>query len=79
VRIGKIKNKYRILTANPLGRRPLERLGRIMEDNIQMDLREVGFEDGRYTELSQDRVRWQTSNVESLGFATTELVGWLVG
>jgi hypothetical protein len=43
-------------------------LGRIRwEDNIKRDLREIGYEDGRWMELVQDQVRWWwTSAMEVL-------------
>jgi hypothetical protein len=34
-----------ILVGSPEGRRPLERHSRRREDNIKMDLREIGFGD----------------------------------
>ena len=38
---------------------PLERLRRRWEDNIQMDLQEVGGGGGDWMELAQDRDRWR--------------------
>jgi hypothetical protein len=35
---GEKRNTYRILLGKPAGKRPLERLGRRLEDNINMDL-----------------------------------------
>jgi hypothetical protein len=49
---------YRILVGRPEGRRPLGRLRRRWEDNIKMDLREVGWEGMDWIELIQDRDRW---------------------
>ena len=40
------------------GKRPLGRPRRRWEDNIKMDLQEVGGGCGYWTELAQDRVRW---------------------
>jgi hypothetical protein len=37
------RNAYRILVENPEGKRPLERPKRKLEDNIKMDLREIGW------------------------------------
>jgi hypothetical protein len=42
-RIGKGRDTYRILVGRPEGRRPLERPRRRWEDNIKMDLQEVGW------------------------------------
>jgi hypothetical protein len=41
-------------------RRPLGRLRRRWEDNIKMDLREIGFGDVDWIHLAQDRDRWRT-------------------
>ena len=40
------KNAYRVLVGKPEGRRPLERPRLRWEDNIKMDLREVGCDTG---------------------------------
>ena len=46
----------------PEGRRPLGRPRRRWEDNIKMDLQEVGC-DGMYCiDLAQDRERWRVLN-----------------
>jgi hypothetical protein len=50
---------YNILVGRPEGRRPLGRPRRRWEDNIKMDLREVGFGDVDWIDLAQDRVRWR--------------------
>jgi hypothetical protein len=41
VRRGENRNAYRILVANPEGKRPLGRPRRRWVDNIKMDLREI--------------------------------------
>ena len=48
---------YRVLVGRPEGRRPLERPRRRWEDNIRMDLREVGCGGVDWMELAQDRDR----------------------
>jgi hypothetical protein len=48
-RMGEGRGAYRILVGRPEGRRPLGRLRRIWEDNIKMDLQEVGW--GAWTGL----------------------------
>ncbi|KAJ4435618.1 hypothetical protein ANN_18234 [Periplaneta americana] len=45
-RMGESRNAYRVLVGRPVGKRPLGRPRRRWEDNIKMDLREVGY-DGR--------------------------------
>jgi ribosome biogenesis protein Nip4 len=44
---------------NPEGERPLGRLKRRWEDNIRMDLREIGWEDVDWIHLVQDRDQWR--------------------
>jgi hypothetical protein len=41
--MGEVRGAYNILVGRPEGRRPLGRPRRIWEDNIKMDLREIGF------------------------------------
>ena len=42
-RMGERRGVYRVLVGKPEGKRPLWRLRRRWEDNIKMDLKEVGF------------------------------------
>ena len=59
---------HKVLVGKPEGKRPLGRRRRIWEDNIKMDLREVGGACGDWMELAQDRERWRAlvSTVMSL-------------
>ena len=50
---------YRVLMGKPGGKRPLRKHRRRWEDNIKMDLREVGYGVMDLIELAQDRYRWQ--------------------
>ena len=43
----------------PDGKRPLGRLRHRCEDNIKMDLQEVGWRGMDWIDLAQDRDRWQ--------------------
>ena len=43
----------------PEGKRPLGRPSRRREDNIKMDLQEVGRGSMQWIELAQDRDRWR--------------------
>ena len=49
---------HRVLVGKPEGKSQLERPRRRWEDNIKMDLREVGG-GGDSMELAQDRDRWR--------------------
>jgi len=51
---------YRVLVGKPEGKRPLERPRRRWEDNIRMDLLEVGFGGMDWTDLAQDMDKWRT-------------------
>jgi len=50
---------HRVLVGKPEGKRPLERPKRRWEDNIKMDIQEVGGGRGDWVELAQDRDRWR--------------------
>jgi hypothetical protein len=56
--VGEKRGAYRILVGRPEGRRPLGRPRRRWEDNIKMDLQEVGW-DMDWIDLAQDRDRWR--------------------
>ena len=50
---------HRVLVKKPEGKRPMERPRRRWEDNIRMDLQEVGGGGGDWMELAQDRDSWR--------------------
>jgi len=54
-----VKGVYRVLVGKSEGRRPLGRPRRRWEDNIMMDLDEVGCGGMDWIELPQDRDRWR--------------------
>ena len=56
-RMGEWRGVYRVLVGKPEGKRPLGRPRRKWEDNIKMDLQEVGCGDVDWIELAQDRER----------------------
>jgi len=58
-RIGEGRCVYRVFVGKPEGRRPLGRPRRRWEDNIRMDLREVGCGCVDWMDLAQDRDRWR--------------------
>jgi hypothetical protein len=57
-----------VLVGKPEGKRPLGRPRRRWEDNIKMDVEEVGGGRGDRMELAQDRDRWRAlvSTVKNL-------------
>ena len=60
---------HRVLVGKPEGKRPLGRPRRRREDNIKMDLQEMGRGCGDWMELAEDRDRWRAlvSTVLSIG------------
>ena len=50
---------YRVLVGKPEGKKPLGKPRRRWEDNIKMDLQEVGRGGMAWIELAQDRERWR--------------------
>ena len=50
---------YRVLVGKPEGKRPLGRPRRRWEDNIKMDLQEVGCGGMDWIVLAQNRDRWR--------------------
>ena len=58
-RMGEGRGVHKVLVGKPEGKRPLGRPRRRWEDNIKMDLREVGRGCGDWMELAQDKDRWR--------------------
>ena len=56
---GEGRRVYRVLVGIPGGKRPLGRPGRRWEDNIKLDLQEVGCGGMNRIDLAQDRDSWQ--------------------
>ena len=57
-RMGEDRGVHRVLVGKPEGKRPLGIPRRRWEDNIKMDLQEVGGGRGDWMELAQDRDSW---------------------
>ena len=57
--MGQGRGLYRVLVGKPEGKRPLGRPRRRWEDNIKMDLQEVGGSCGDWMELAVDKNRWR--------------------
>jgi hypothetical protein len=57
--MGERRGAYRVLVGKPEGRRSVERPRRRWENNIKMDLREVGWGGMDWINLAQDRNRWR--------------------
>ena len=57
--MGEDRGVHRVLVGKPKGKRPLGRPRRRWEDNIKIDLQDVGRGRGDWMELVQVRVRWR--------------------
>jgi hypothetical protein len=58
--MGEGKGMYRVMVGKPEGKRPLGRPRCRWEDNIKMDIHEVGCGGMDWIKLAQDRDRWRT-------------------
>jgi hypothetical protein len=58
--MGEGRGVYRVLVRRPEGKRPLGRPRRRWEDNIKLDLREIGIDWSNWIQLAQDRVKWRS-------------------
>jgi hypothetical protein len=57
-RMGEGRGVYRVLVWRLEGKRPLGRPRRRWEDNINLDLREIGINGANWIRLAQGRVQW---------------------
>jgi hypothetical protein len=55
--MGEGRGVYRVLVGRPEGKRTLGRTRRGWEDNIKLDLREIGIDGANWISLAQDRVQ----------------------
>jgi len=63
------------LVGKPEGKRPMGRPRRRWEDNIKVDLQEVGGACGHWIELAQDRDRWKALVSTVMNFRVQKMWG----
>jgi hypothetical protein len=56
--MGERKSVYRVFVWRPESQRPLGRPRRRWENNVNMDLREIGIDGANWIRLAQDMVQW---------------------
>jgi hypothetical protein len=57
--MGEGRGVFRVLVGKPKSKRPLGRHRCRGDDNIKLDLREVGINGANWIQLVQDRIQWQ--------------------
>jgi hypothetical protein len=75
---GRGRGVYRVLVGRPEGKGPLGRSRRRLEDNIKMELWNIGIAEANWIRLGQDGVRWRaflnTSFIKKTGYFLTSWV-----
>jgi len=70
-----MRGMYRVLVGKPEGKRPLGRPRRRWEDNIKMDLQEVGCGGMDWIELTENRNSWWALVNAVMNFLVTQNAG----
>jgi hypothetical protein len=58
-RMEECSSAFKVLTGKPMGKRPLGRPRHRWEDNIRMDLEEIGVNAWNLVDLAQDKDYWR--------------------
>jgi hypothetical protein len=67
---GEGRDVYRVLVGRPEGKRPLGKPRHRWEDDIKIDLRELGIDGVNWIRMAQDGVQWQA-------FVNTKMNLWI--
>ena len=73
--LGDKRGIYRVLVGKPEGKRPLGRPRRRCEDNIKMNLQEVGCGGVDWIELAKGRDRWRALVNEAMNLRVLQNAG----
>jgi hypothetical protein len=57
--LGQVRGVHSVLLRRHEGKRPLGRPRRRWDDNIKMDLRDIGIDEANWIQLAQDRIHWR--------------------
>jgi len=71
----KRRGVYKVLVGKPEGKRPLGRPRRRWEDNIKMDLQDVGCGGVDWIDLAQDRDRWRVPENAGMNLPVSKMWG----
>jgi len=74
-RMGERRGIYKLLMGKPEGKRPLGRPRRRWQDNIKLDLQEVGCGGMDWIDLAQDRDRWRAVVNEVMNLRVPKMRG----
>jgi hypothetical protein len=74
-RKGETRHAYRILVGKPEGMKPLGIPRRRLEDNIKMDLRDIGWGGMDWIDLDEDRNKWRALVNTVMNLRVPENVG----
>jgi hypothetical protein len=69
------RSAFKILTNKPKGKRPLGRPRHRWDDNIGMDLKEIGINMSNWVDSTQDRDYWRALVNESLKLQVSRAMG----
>jgi hypothetical protein len=58
--IGNMRNAYKILARKPEGKRLFRRLSSKWEDDIRMDIKDIGWESVHWIHVAHVRYQWRT-------------------
>jgi len=75
VRMGEGRVVQRVLMGKTEGKRSFGRTRRRWDDNIKMDLQEVGWGCGNWMELARDRDRWRALVSMVMNFRVPQIAG----
>jgi hypothetical protein len=62
------RSAFKILTGTPAGKRPLGKPRLRWEDNVRIDLKEIGINTRNWVDSAQDRDCWRALVNEALNF-----------